>query len=120
MFVDRAIQSPNYSPRGQQKISMIVLHATAGTARSALAWLTNPAARQAILRPERLPLERRAGPILGSAAVRSHIADFDDVGVVGVRKDVRRRGGVGNRAACVDGRHDDGVSATRQPRSPRH
>jgi N-acetyl-anhydromuramyl-L-alanine amidase AmpD len=45
MFVDRAIQSPNYSPRGQQKISMIVLHATAGTARSALAWLTNPAAR---------------------------------------------------------------------------
>jgi N-acetyl-anhydromuramyl-L-alanine amidase AmpD len=39
------MRSPNYSPRGEQKISMIVLHATVGSARSALAWLTNPAAR---------------------------------------------------------------------------
>src|SRR5688572_29247709 len=45
MFVDHAIRSPNYSPRGTQAISMIVLHATAGSARGALAWLTNPAAR---------------------------------------------------------------------------
>jgi N-acetylmuramoyl-L-alanine amidase len=44
MIIDRAIRSPNCSPRDAQSISMIVLHATAGSARSALAWLTNPAA----------------------------------------------------------------------------
>jgi N-acetyl-anhydromuramyl-L-alanine amidase AmpD len=45
MIVDHTIRSPNYSPRGAQAISMMVLHATAGSARGALAWLTNPAAR---------------------------------------------------------------------------
>ena len=44
-IIDQAIRSPNYSLRGGQSISMIVLHATVGSARSALAWLTNPAAR---------------------------------------------------------------------------
>lgn len=43
--VNTSIRSPNYGSRGGRPISMIVLHATAGTARSALAWLTNPAAR---------------------------------------------------------------------------
>jgi N-acetylmuramoyl-L-alanine amidase len=45
LIIDQAIRSPNYSLRGGQSISMIVLHATVGSARSALAWLTNPAAR---------------------------------------------------------------------------
>src|SRR4051812_47290462 len=44
-IIDQAIRSPNYSPRAGHSISMIVLHATVGSARSALAWLTNPAAR---------------------------------------------------------------------------
>ncbi|ABU56345.1 N-acetylmuramoyl-L-alanine amidase [Roseiflexus castenholzii] len=43
--INTSIRSPNYGSRGGRPISMIVLHATAGTARSALAWLTNPAAR---------------------------------------------------------------------------
>lgn len=37
--------SPNHSSRGDARIRLIVLHATAGSARSALAWLTNPASR---------------------------------------------------------------------------
>jgi hypothetical protein len=45
MFVDRSIRSPNHVPRGDRSIQMIVLHATAGSARGALAWLTNPAAK---------------------------------------------------------------------------
>ena len=45
MLIETAIRSPNHGPRGEQSISMIVLHATAGSASSALAWLTNPAAR---------------------------------------------------------------------------
>src|SRR6266508_660397 len=45
LTIDQAIRSPNYSVRGNQSISMIVLHATVGSAASALAWLTNPAAR---------------------------------------------------------------------------
>ena len=45
MQIDTAIRSPNHGPRGEQEISMIVLHATAGSAPSALAWLTNRAAR---------------------------------------------------------------------------
>jgi N-acetyl-anhydromuramyl-L-alanine amidase AmpD len=45
MQIDTAIRSPNHGPRGEQQISMIVLHATAGSAPSALAWLTNRAAR---------------------------------------------------------------------------
>ena len=45
MLIDTTIRSPNNAPRGNHTISMIVLHATAGSARSALAWLTNPAAR---------------------------------------------------------------------------
>jgi len=42
--INTSIRSPNYGSRSGRSISMIVLHATAGTARSALAWLTNPAA----------------------------------------------------------------------------
>jgi N-acetylmuramoyl-L-alanine amidase len=45
MYIDTTIRSPNHAPRGNHPISMIVLHATAGSARSALAWLTNPSAR---------------------------------------------------------------------------
>lgn len=45
MNIDTSIRSPNASSRGKHQISMIVLHATAGSARSALAWLTNPAAK---------------------------------------------------------------------------
>lgn len=45
VVINTSIRSPNYGSRGGRAISMIVLHATAGTARSALAWLTNPAAR---------------------------------------------------------------------------
>ncbi|MCS6840193.1 MAG: N-acetylmuramoyl-L-alanine amidase [Roseiflexus sp.] len=43
--INTSIRSPNYGSRRGRSISMIVLHATAGSARSALAWLTNPAAR---------------------------------------------------------------------------
>jgi N-acetylmuramoyl-L-alanine amidase len=45
LIIDQTIRSSNYSPRSGHSISMIVLHATVGSARSALAWLTNPAAR---------------------------------------------------------------------------
>lgn len=45
MSVDRTIRSPNYSSRKGRPITMLVLHATAGSARSALAWLTNATAR---------------------------------------------------------------------------
>lgn len=41
--IDRSIRSPNQAPRHGRQIQMIVLHATVGAARSALAWLTNPA-----------------------------------------------------------------------------
>jgi N-acetyl-anhydromuramyl-L-alanine amidase AmpD len=43
--IDRTHRSPNSGSRDGRAIQMIVLHATVGTARSALAWLTNPAAR---------------------------------------------------------------------------
>ncbi|MEN9934992.1 MAG: hypothetical protein RLZZ387_1571 [Chloroflexota bacterium] len=45
MLIDTSVRSPNHSSRGDRTISMIVIHATAGSVRSALAWLTNPAAR---------------------------------------------------------------------------
>ncbi len=45
MNLDPSYRSPNYGSRGGRSISMVVLHATVGSARSALAWLTNPAAR---------------------------------------------------------------------------
>jgi N-acetylmuramoyl-L-alanine amidase len=45
MQIDTSIRSPNSSPRGAHPITMIVVHATAGSLRSSLAWLTNPAAR---------------------------------------------------------------------------
>lgn len=45
MNVDLTYRSPNHSSRDGKPITMIVLHATVGNARSALAWLTNPAAR---------------------------------------------------------------------------
>lgn len=38
-------RSPNSDKRDGTPITMIVIHATVGSARSALAWLTNPAAR---------------------------------------------------------------------------
>jgi N-acetyl-anhydromuramyl-L-alanine amidase AmpD len=37
--------SPNHSPRNGTPISILVLHATAGSYASALAWLCNPASR---------------------------------------------------------------------------
>lgn len=43
--IDLSHRSPNHEPRGSIDISMIVLHATVGSAKSALAWLTNPASR---------------------------------------------------------------------------
>jgi N-acetylmuramoyl-L-alanine amidase len=45
MQIDHSHQSPNHAARDGHAISMLVLHATVGSARSALAWLTNPAAR---------------------------------------------------------------------------
>ena len=45
MLVDLTIRSPNHSPRHGRPITMLVVHATAGSARSALAWLTNPLSR---------------------------------------------------------------------------
>src|SRR5689334_5602184 len=45
MFIDSTLRSSNYGSRSNHDISMIVLHATVGSAASALAWLTNPAAR---------------------------------------------------------------------------
>lgn len=44
-MINRTFNSPNHSARSGHTITMLVLHATAGTARSALAWLTNKAAR---------------------------------------------------------------------------
>ncbi|HET9224228.1 MAG TPA: N-acetylmuramoyl-L-alanine amidase [Roseiflexaceae bacterium] len=43
--VDLSVRSPNHSARPGQQISMLVIHATAGSARSALAWLTTPLSR---------------------------------------------------------------------------
>jgi hypothetical protein len=43
--IDQSHKSPNHGPRNGHAISMIVLHATVGSVRSALAWLTNPASR---------------------------------------------------------------------------
>jgi N-acetylmuramoyl-L-alanine amidase len=45
MQLDISYRSPNYGARGTHPIRMVVLHATVGSARSALAWLTNRAAR---------------------------------------------------------------------------
>jgi N-acetylmuramoyl-L-alanine amidase len=45
MNLDLSYRSPNFGSRGGKPIRMVVLHATVGSARSALAWLTNPAAR---------------------------------------------------------------------------
>lgn len=38
-------RSPNHSPRHGHPITMLVLHATAGSARSALSWLCSPASK---------------------------------------------------------------------------
>jgi len=43
--IDTSIKSPNHAPRGSIDISMLCLHATVGSARSALNWLINPASR---------------------------------------------------------------------------
>src|SRR5262245_34403190 len=43
--VDLSVRSPNFSARGDHRITMLVVHATAGSARSALAWLTTPLSR---------------------------------------------------------------------------
>lgn len=45
VILDTSIRSPNHSSRLGHPIRGIVVHATAGSARSALSWLTNPAAR---------------------------------------------------------------------------
>ena len=45
LAIDRSIRSPNQAPRRGHPIQMLVLHATVGSARSALAWLTNPTSR---------------------------------------------------------------------------
>jgi hypothetical protein len=43
--IDLSVRSPNHSPRGNHRITMLVIHATAGSARGALAWLTSPLSR---------------------------------------------------------------------------
>src|SRR3954463_11295279 len=43
--VDLSVRSPNQSPRHNRAITMMVIHATAGSARSALGWLTTPLSR---------------------------------------------------------------------------
>lgn len=43
--IDLSVRSPNHSPRGSHQITMLVIHATAGSARGALAWLTSPWSR---------------------------------------------------------------------------
>ena len=43
--IDHTHKSPNFSSRDGRSISMIVLHSTVGSARSALDWLTTPASR---------------------------------------------------------------------------
>src|SRR6185436_5359460 len=43
--VDLSVRSPNQSSRHNRPITMMVIHATAGSARSALAWLTTPLSR---------------------------------------------------------------------------
>ena len=45
MHIDTSYRTPNISSRGGRPVSLIVLHATVGAARSARAWLTNPTAR---------------------------------------------------------------------------
>lgn len=45
MNIDHSIKSPNHNPRSDIDISMLVLHATVGSARSALTWLCNPASK---------------------------------------------------------------------------
>jgi N-acetylmuramoyl-L-alanine amidase len=43
--LDLSIRSPNHSSRRSHQITMLVIHATAGSARGALAWLTSPLSR---------------------------------------------------------------------------
>ena len=43
--IDLSVRSPNHSPRRNHRIAMLVIHATAGSARGALAWLTSPLSR---------------------------------------------------------------------------
>lgn len=43
--IDTSHHSPNHAPRGSTDISMLVLHATVGSAKSSLAWLINPVSR---------------------------------------------------------------------------
>ena len=42
LTIDRSHASPNHSPRHGHPITMLLLHATAGSYASALAWLCNP------------------------------------------------------------------------------
>lgn len=42
MEIDRSHTSPNHSSRNGMAITMLVLHATAGSLQSSLAWLCNP------------------------------------------------------------------------------
>lgn len=43
--IDRSYKSPNYSSRDGTPIALIVLHATVGSARSALNWLCKPSSK---------------------------------------------------------------------------
>src|SRR5262245_26622027 len=43
--INLSVRSPNHSPRRGHQITMLVIHATAGSARGALAWLTSPSSR---------------------------------------------------------------------------
>lgn len=45
MEIDTTHHSPNHSPRHGHAITMLVIHATAGSYASALAWLCSPASR---------------------------------------------------------------------------
>jgi len=45
LAIDSSRRSANRSPRGSTIIEMIVLHATVGSAKSALDWLTSPASK---------------------------------------------------------------------------
>ena len=43
--INLSVRSPNHSSRHGHQITMLVIHATAGSARGALAWLTSPLSR---------------------------------------------------------------------------
>lgn len=44
-MIDQSLHSPNHSPRGANRVTALVIHATGGEFPGSLAWLTNPQAR---------------------------------------------------------------------------